>query len=72
MEKIEWQDRIKNLSRSWFPVYHAFDLFIGKSIGAGLGMKNESNIFSFSAEDDTNMYVHDISLLYTEYTSYVL
>ena len=43
-------------------------LFLSSSrLEFGFRMKNESNIFSFFAEDDANMYVYDISLLHIEY-----
>lgn len=62
-ERIESNDPIKNLSRSCF-----LGSFLSSSrLELGFRMKNESNIFSFFAEDDANMYVYDISLLYIEY-----
>lgn len=39
-----------------FPIQQ-LDLFIGESIAARARAKNESDIFSLFAEDDTNMYV---------------
>ena len=62
-EGIESNDPIKNLSRSCF-----LGCFLSSSrLEPRFRMKNESNIFSFFTEDDANMYVYDISLLYIEY-----